>query len=366
MVYLAQGFLEQGFKVQVLLSDAGYMDGWAQQLELLGSRVTRAKLKSLSQRKTRFVSAMFDRRQIGLIAKLSAQIQPDAILVNQQYDEDGLDYISGALESGVKRVASVMHMPMTKNKDQRPLGRIRGRCLRMWYARKSFQLIFVSTGARAEFEEYYSLRSTGKVINNAAPQEDLAKALPNTTNARKKRPIIGFFGQFVAQKNLSMLVDAWSILNAKGLPCDLLLVGEGPERQQLETQIANAATSQGSWSIKSWVDNPESLYKEIDIFAMPSLFEGLPLGLIEAAMRGLPCVVAPFNGASDVAQIAPWVYVSTDHQLNSFESSLAKVVEEISMNKVSDLDQTILTAFRKHFSISRMAKEYANAMGTVS
>lgn len=339
------------------------MDIWAQQFERLGASVTRANLKSLADRKVRFISAIFDRGQINVISGLCSDFQPDAILVNQQYDEDGLDYISGALRSGIKNVASVMHMPMTKNKNQRPFGRLRGLCLRLWYKRQSIRLIFVSHGARAEFEAYYPSIPNSVVINNAAPLSDIKKPRLKTVRPHGGRPVIGFFGQFVSQKNLGMLVDAWSALNHRGLACDLLLVGEGGELQNIENKLKSAGIPSERWSIQKWTNSPETLYDRIDIFAMPSLFEGLPLGLVEAAARGLPCVITPFNGANDVAQRASWVHISNDHQLQSFEQKLFEVVKDVELNDVTGLDQTSLEAFRKYFSISRMATEYADVLG---
>ena len=129
LVFLTKGLHEKGCEVHALLSDVDYMDGWAKSLNEEGAVVHRHPLKSLSQRPLRFFQSTRDSIQIETVSAFCRRIAPDAILVNQQYDEDGLDYLMGALKAEVAPVAGVMHMPMTGTKDNRPFGRLRGSIL---------------------------------------------------------------------------------------------------------------------------------------------------------------------------------------------------------------------------------------------
>src|SRR2546425_2699783 len=99
LAFLSQGLVELGCEVHALLSDNPYMDGWASELADTGAVVHRERLKALSQRPLRFVQALADRSQIRRIANFCRENAPSAIIVNQQYDEDGLDYLAAALRA---------------------------------------------------------------------------------------------------------------------------------------------------------------------------------------------------------------------------------------------------------------------------
>ena len=97
LVYLAQGLRLLNCEVHVLLSTATYMDDWAKKLTLEGAEVHRRNLLGLCSRPLRFVQSITDKKQHSKIAEVCKAVAPDAIIANQQYDEDGLDYLMGAL-----------------------------------------------------------------------------------------------------------------------------------------------------------------------------------------------------------------------------------------------------------------------------
>jgi glycosyltransferase involved in cell wall biosynthesis len=361
LVYLALGLLNLGIEVHVLMSTLSYMDGWAADLEATGATVHRLRLKGLAQRRLRFVSAMLDRDQAATVSRFCKTLTLDAILVNQQYDEDGVDYLQGALNSGVAPVVvGVMHMPMTATKNKRPLGRWRGILLRRWYARHSYRLILVSEGAQAEFEAYYTHPRPTYVVNNAVPLDLSDSGQTASMNSHIGHPlVIGFVGQFVAQKNLGCLIAAWRMLGERGIKTNLRLVGDGPDRADLERQLT-AIGAPGTWAITGWTSQPETMLRGMNVFVMSSHFEGLPLSLVEAAARGITCVVTPFNGARDVAKHAPWVHIAGGHS----ELALVHALEKVLSNGQACLPvpPEQIESFRAHFSIHRMATEVAAIM----
>ena len=98
--------------------------------------------------------------------------------------------------------------------------------------------------------------------------------------------------RLVPQKGLDLLLQAFAALP---LDCrngwSITLVGDGPERQSLEHQsaelgIAHVVTFAGFRS------DPLTFMQRAAIFALPSLFEGMPNALLEAMAAGLPSVVS--------------------------------------------------------------------------
>ena len=359
LVFLTKGLREQGYEVHTLLSDRAYMDGWARDISLEGGIVHRRRLTSLGERPLRFIQSIRDRKQIEAIASFYREIRPSAVLVNQQYDEDGLDYLMGSLKGGGV-VGGVMHMPMTADKHRRPLGWFRGKILAEWYRRHPYRLILVSEGARREFESYYDAPRPTYVVNNSIP---LDSAPPLNEECRifpPHIPVIGFVGQFVTQKNLGCLVQAWLETWRNGIDSRLLLVGDGPERVNLE-KVLRCSAPPGSWFITGWTTSPEKYMREMDLFVLTSHFEGMPLSLVEAAGRGIPALVVPFNGALDVSRQASWVKVATGNSVKEVSDAMMAVLIDLPALKVSATSG--LEQFRSYFSLRRMTIEVLTVLG---
>ncbi len=353
LVFLTKGLSELGCEVHVLLSDKKYMDGWSHDIALSGGHVHRLSLTSLKDRPFRFLNSINDKKQINVIESFCKKISPDAILINQQYDEDGLDFLKGAMQSGISSVAGVMHMPMTKFKNKRFLGRIRGMILSRWYLKNPYKLIFVSEGSQDEFESYYKAPRPTFVVNNAIPLNN-ALSFKNHKKAifQNNDPVIGFSGQFVNQKNLDCLVYAWVASLKKGVKSNLLLVGDGPERQKIEEFLKGNAPRE-SWFITGWTKSPEKYLYEIDLFVLTSFFEGMPLSLIEAVARGIPALITPFNGAYDISKHAAWVFMTKNNSLEEVELMMTHIL--FNLKKIKLLANEGVNEFRDYFSLRRMA-----------
>jgi glycosyltransferase involved in cell wall biosynthesis len=102
--------------------------------------------------------------------------------------------------------------------------------------------------------------------------------------------VIGHVGRLVPQKNHSLLLQAVACAAQREPRVHLLLVGEGASRTQIENEartlgIANRLTMTGTRH-----DVTDILVNAMDVFAFPSLYEGLGLALVEAQAAGLPCV----------------------------------------------------------------------------
>ena len=103
--------------------------------------------------------------------------------------------------------------------------------------------------------------------------------------------VVGHVGRFHLQKNHSFLLDVFAKIKMKSSDAVLLLVGDGNLRTEIEQKAA--ALGIGDSVIFTGVrrDVPD-LMQAMDGFVFPSLYEGLPVTLIEAQAAGLPCIVS--------------------------------------------------------------------------
>lgn len=101
--------------------------------------------------------------------------------------------------------------------------------------------------------------------------------------------LLGHVGRFSEEKNHLFLLEVLYEVRQRGVDCKLLLVGDGEKRKEIE----NHARELGVWDavICTGVVNHVGDYlNAMDVFLLPSLFEGLPVVGIEAQCNGLPCL----------------------------------------------------------------------------
>ncbi len=104
--------------------------------------------------------------------------------------------------------------------------------------------------------------------------------------------LIGNVGHFYGKvKNQSFVVSVFNELLKKSNRYKLCLIGDGPQRKNVEQQVGDYEISDRVIFTGN-INNVDEYISAIDLIVMPSLFEGLPLTLIEQQACGLHCVVA--------------------------------------------------------------------------
>lgn len=101
--------------------------------------------------------------------------------------------------------------------------------------------------------------------------------------------VIGNVGRFHVQKNQLFLVDIFYQILKLVPDSKLLLIGSGELENELRKKIENYGISKHVIILTNRKDVNE-LYQAIDVYVMPSLYEGLPVSALEAQASGLLCV----------------------------------------------------------------------------
>ncbi|MFQ5767592.1 MAG: glycosyltransferase, partial [Acidobacteriota bacterium] len=111
-----------------------------------------------------------------------------------------------------------------------------------------------------------------------------------------RRTIVGFVGRLSRQKGLDLLLQAVAMAAAD---LDLVLVGEGPQRAELERRAAQADLS-GRVFFAGHVRPAAPLLPAFDLFAFPSRWEGFGLAVAEAMAASRPVVAARVDGLTEL------------------------------------------------------------------
>ncbi|MFB6609724.1 glycosyltransferase [Agromyces sp. NPDC056379] len=114
--------------------------------------------------------------------------------------------------------------------------------------------------------------------------------------------IIAVGSQEQLYKGHQVLVDAVAALVRDGIDAQLDLVGDGRRQPELSALVGSLGIA-GRVRFLGHIDDRSSLLALLDqaeVFAMPSLTEGLPRALIEAMARGLPCIGSDVGGIPEL------------------------------------------------------------------
>ena len=95
-------------------------------------------------------------------------------------------------------------------------------------------------------------------------------------------------GRFARQKNHEFLIRIFAQYHAKHPDSRLILAGDGELMPDVRKQVFDAGLSE-SVVFLGLYSNMKDLYSAADVFLFPSLYEGLPISLVEAQAAGLPC-----------------------------------------------------------------------------
>lgn len=225
-------------------------------------------------------------------------------------------------------------------------------------------IVCVSNSVRDSFRRWEKLLTNdGKIsiINNGIVVERLESArtidwsFSDATDINPEAIIVGSAGMLTEQKAHSVLVEAVDKANAESeRPIELVISGDGPLREQLETQI-QTATHSDRLHLLGFLDRREQVYKmmhEIDIYAMPSRWEGFCVAALEGMALDNACVFAeipefkhPFDGVArfhpvddSVALAGQLVSIADDYTLRQQLAEKAKsaVVTEYTLQRTAE------------------------------
>lgn len=106
-----------------------------------------------------------------------------------------------------------------------------------------------------------------------------------------ERKVIGHVGNFIYQKNHEFLIESFNELIKKDRNYLLLLISDGELLEQMKEKVNKLNINENVLFLGKTTE-VSSYLQAMDVFVLPSHFEGLPVVLIEAQALGLPCVIS--------------------------------------------------------------------------
>lgn len=197
--------------------------------------------------------------------------------------------------------------------------------------------------SNGEYRE--SLRVTKKsiYINNGINIDEINKNLNNKKKNNHSVFTIYTLGRINYQKNPQLFND----IAKRESSIKFMWIGDGELRSLLDAK---------NIEIKGWCDRDKALNiaNECDAFLLPSLWEGLPISLLESMYLKKVCVVSNIGGNNDVITNMKNGYVCDT--LDDY----IKAIDNIQSNSQKDIVQNAYDDIVQNYNINNMADKYRN------
>jgi glycosyltransferase involved in cell wall biosynthesis len=157
--------------------------------------------------------------------------------------------------------------------------------------------------------------------------------------------LFGSIGRLAYPKNYEFLLNNFSeVLKIKN-NARLILIGDGPKREEYERIILKQGLEKHVFLLGEIVDASKYL-KALDLFILPSIYEGLSISLIEAYLANIKSIASLVGGNEEI------IGQKYCFELNNLEDFL-RVLEMTLNSKIDYQDQ-------EKFSLDTMVKKYLN------
>jgi glycosyltransferase involved in cell wall biosynthesis len=174
-----------------------------------------------------------------------------------------------------------------------------------------------------------------------------------------RQPTLVAIGRLSPEKGFTLLLEAFARARSQSAAMhQLLIVGEGPERQVLVNRIA-ALRLAGIVRLAGYVDGADRLLAGAAGFVMSSLTEGLPLVLLEAMQWRVPILATAVGAIPELLDEGRCGRLVAPNDLATLTDRLQSL-----MSGDSNSDEAIATACQavsERYTSARMARQYLEA-----
>lgn len=195
-------------------------------------------------------------------------------------------------------------------------------------------------------------RSKMRVVHNALPDSPL-----RVLHKDEGRVRIGCVARMDELKGTPHLVAAFARLAQTRPDIELILVGDGPERPNVESVVAEHGL-QGRVTMTGWYlgDIPE-MVASFDIYAFPSLWEGLPFSILEAMRAGCAIVSTDVGGIPEALKDGETALLIEPGSTDQLYDALLRLVDDPRLRRA--LGDAARERFVSAFSLDVMHAEVA-------
>lgn len=224
-----------------------------------------------------------------------------------------------AWTAGVHGIVATVHNVERYHVSSRPVARL-ARAFERFSMRGVGKVVCVSDAVRQAILKRENLAPSkvttilnGVDLEHFRPAPRPREGVLRQLGIAEGRRVIGTVGRFYPQKGIPYLIQAGMGVVRERPDTVFLMVGEGPTRGDMWRKIEALGLAENFVLAGPRLDVREML-SAMDLFVMPSLWEGLPIAVLEAMAMGLPCIVTNVGGNPEVVRhgTTGWVVAPRD------------------------------------------------------
>lgn len=223
------------------------------------------------------------------------------------------------------------------------------------------KIIAVSDGIRTELLRSGLDDSRIEVIQNAVvnyfnEQElhDLRNENRSNLSIRPDEFVLGFVGRLSEEKGLVYLIEAISEVINNIATVRLLIVGDGPLREELEQLVRDKGLG-SNIIFTGFQENSEDWFPSFDLFVLPSLTEGTPMVLLEAMAIGIPVIASQVGGIPNIINNEENGILVPSKNSKALSQAILKVYQSQRLRKILSLNAK--KTIKKKYNIKNWIKK---------
>lgn len=222
-------------------------------------------------------------KRLMTLRRTFRQLRPDAIISHL----DAMNVLAVIAAAGLSiPVVATEHTNLEEYQEHLPLP---WRILRRFTYKRTAAVVAVSNNTLNQLACFVPQRLLQVIPNPADPAGCQGKPSLNIEG-----PAIVSMGRLVESKGIDMLIKAFALSIKKNPAWSLLILGDGPERNKLESYAKELGVGE-KCIFSGAINNPGPTLAQAEIFALASRYEGFPMSLVEAMVCGLPVVCTKYS-----------------------------------------------------------------------
>jgi len=167
----------------------------------------------------------------------------------------------------------------------------------------------------------------------------------------KNKFIIGSVGRLAYPKNYEFLIKSAGKITATNPEAMFIVIGDGPEKEKYQKMILEKGLEK-KFFLAGEMESASRFIGAFDIFTLMSLYEGLPMTLLEALQAGLPVLISE---NSNGGKIVKEEQIFTLDNGGSFSRKISELMRSRELRVKLGLDNKKIS---KRFSLNKMADQY--------
>lgn len=196
------------------------------------------------------------------------------------------------------------------------------------------------------------------VPNGIAPPPPTVRSPSN-----KEYLLLGTLTRLTRQKGLDYLIRAAEAVCAERVGVRFSVAGDGPDFERLKAQAERRGLLRDRFEFVGFRE-PWGYLEEIDVFVLPSLWEGMPFALLEAMGRGLPVVATDVGGVRDLIPDETYGMVVPPADSDALRKALLRYVDapQIRESTGASARRRVLNEFNQERMTKRTLDVYSEVL----